>query len=224
MGRTLAEASLLAGVATHGGHSYGARTVEAIAVIAEEERRAVVRAAERLRCSGFEVEGVSAGSTPTATHARSAEGLTELRSGVYMAGDLFQAAIGSLRREEIAATVLATVISHNRERGHLVVDAGGLALSKDRSTGNIEGGDMGYGLIADSEGRFVFGDLIVKGVHQEHGEVPVGDPALFDRLPIGARVRILPNHVCMTTAAYDRYWIVGADGDVAGHWEKITGW
>lgn len=224
MGRILADANLLAGVATHGGHSYGARSGEAIAAVAEEERRAVVHAAECLREAGLEVEGVSAGSTPTATHARSAEGLTELRPGVYMAGDLFQAAIGSLRREDIAVSVLATVISHNRECGHLVVDAGGLALSKDRSTGAIEGGDLGYGLIAAQDGSLVFGELVVKGVHQEHGEVPVGDPALFDRLPIGARVRILPNHVCMTTAAYDRYWIVGPDGAVAGHWEKVAGW
>ena len=216
--------AVLAGVATHGGHSYGARSAEAIAAIAEQERGAVVRAANRLRAAGYEVPGVSAGSTPTAVHARSGEGLTELRAGVYMAGDLFQAAIGSLARGEIAVSVLATIISHDRARGHLVVDAGGLALSKDRSTAALAGGDMGYGLVLDLDGGPAFGDLIVGGVHQEHGQVPVADPALFDRLPVGARVRILPNHVCMTTAAYDRYQVVDGGRRIMSEWEKTVGW
>lgn len=214
----------LAGVATHGGHSYGARSGEAIAEIAEQERRAVTRAAARLREAGFEVPGVSAGSTPTAAHSRSAEGLTELRPGVYMAGDLFQAGIGSVARGDIAVSVLATVISHSRDHGHLVLDSGGLALSKDRSTAALEGGDLGYGLVVDLEGRPAFGDLVVRGVHQEHGEVPIGDPTLFDRLPIGTKVRILPNHVCMTTAMYDRYHLVDGGPGLAGEWEKTGGW
>lgn len=214
----------LAGVATHGGHSYRARTAEAIAVVAEEERRAVVRAAERLRGAGFDVPGVSAGSTPTATHARSGEGLTELRPGVYMAGDLFQAAIGSHGRSDIAVTVLASVISHDRAHGRIMLDAGGLALSKDRSTAALEDGDMGYGLVADIDGRAALGELAVVDVHQEHGAVAVPDPALFERLPIGAKVRVMPNHVCMTAAMYERYAVVEGDRAVIAEWEKTTGW
>jgi D-serine deaminase-like pyridoxal phosphate-dependent protein len=213
----------LAGVATHGGHSYGKRDADAIAAVAEEERLAVTRAAERLREAGFAVEGVSAGSTPTAVHARSGEGLTELRPGVYMAGDLFQAEIGSHGRDDIAVSVLATVISHGRSPDRLLLDAGALALSKDRSTAALDGGDLGYGLVADVEGRAVYGDLVVSSVNQEHGEVAVADRALFDRLPIGARVRVLPNHACMTTAMYDRYFVLH-NGKVAGVWEKTGGW
>ncbi|MFC7498841.1 alanine racemase [Enterovirga sp. GCM10030262] len=216
--------AFLAGVATHGGHSYRARSAEAITVIAEQEREAVVLAASRLRQAGFDVPGVSAGSTPTAVHARSGDGLTELRPGVYMAGDLFQAAIGSLARGDIAVSVLATVISHDRARGHLIVDAGGLALSKDRSTAALAGGDMGYGLVVDLDGEPAFGDLVVGGVHQEHGEVPVAHSALFDLLPVGARIRILPNHVCMTTAAYDRYRVVDGGHHIIDEWEKTAGW
>jgi D-serine deaminase-like pyridoxal phosphate-dependent protein len=92
-----------AGVATHGGHSYGVRDAAGIADIADQERLAVVEAAERLRSAGFEVPGVSAGSTPTAVHMRSAEGLTEIRAGVYMTGDLFQVGIGSQGLDDIAA-------------------------------------------------------------------------------------------------------------------------
>jgi D-serine deaminase-like pyridoxal phosphate-dependent protein len=213
----------LAGVATHGGHSYGARDAAVIADIADQERLAVIGAAERLRGAGFEVPGVSAGSTPTAVHMRSAEGLTEVRAGVYMAGDLFQVGIGSQEVEDIAASVVATVISHKRERNQIVVDAGGLALSKDRSTAALRDQDMGYGLVVDLEGRPAFGRLIVAGVHQEHGEIQRADPLPFERLPVGSRVRILPNHACMTTAAHDRY-LVTEGSDIRAEWDKVGGW
>ena len=216
--------ALLEGVATHGGHSYGARTPEAIAGIAEQERRAVTLAAERLRSAGFPVPGVSAGSTPTATHARSASGLTEIRAGVYMAGDLFQAAVGSHGETDMAVSVLASVISHKPERNQIVIDAGGLALSKDRSTGALEGGDLGYGLVTDASGEPAFGRLSVKGVHQEHGEIEGATALLFDRLPIGSKVRILPNHVCMTAGAYDRFLVLDGGDEIVGEWDKASGW
>ena len=224
IGRLLAASpALLEGVATHGGHSYRARDPDGIAAVADEERRAVNRAAERLRSAGFDVPAVSAGSTPTATHSRSGEGLTEIRAGVYMAGDLFQAAVGSHGETDLAVSVLASVISHKPEHDQIVIDAGGLALSKDRSTGALEGGDMGYGLVADLSGDPGFGRLVVKGVHQEHGEIEAA--ALpFERLPIGAKVRILPNHVCMTAGAYDRFVVVDGNDEVVGEWDKATGW
>jgi D-serine deaminase-like pyridoxal phosphate-dependent protein len=215
---------VLAGVATHGGHSYAARGPQAITAVAEQERRAVTLAAERLRASGFEVPGVSAGSTPTAAHARSGEGLTELRAGVYMAGDLFQSAIGAQSEVDIAVSVLATVISHKLEHNQIVIDAGGLALSKDRSTAAVADGDLGYGLVVDVDGQPSFGRLVVGGVHQEHGEIRGDEPLPFGRLPIGARVRVLPNHACMTAAAYDRFLVVEEDGSVASVWSRINGW
>lgn len=215
---------LLEGVATHGGHSYRERDPQRIAMVAEQERDQVARAAATLRAAGFGVPGVSAGSTPTAVHARSGAGLTELRAGVYMAGDLFQAGIGSIDRDDIALSVLATVISHKPDRNQIVVDAGGLALSKDRSTAAISGGDLGYGLLLDVEGKPSFGRLLVGGVHQEHGEVDGPDPLPFDRLPIGAKVRILPNHVCMTAGAYDHLLVVDEGLEITATWDKAFGW
>ena len=215
---------VLEGVATHAGHSYAARSVEEMTAIAEQERRAVVHAAERLRAAGFPIEGVSAGSTPTATFLRSAEGLTELRAGVYLAGDLFQAALGTISRDDTAVSVLATVISHQRARGQIVVDAGSLALSNDRSTARIPGRDCGYGLVLDIDANASFGGLLVDGVHQEHGEIRGVEDALFDALPIGSKVRILPNHACMTAARYDRYAVVAEGRAVIGDWPRTNGW
>jgi D-serine deaminase-like pyridoxal phosphate-dependent protein len=216
-------AARLAGVATHGGHSYLARGAEAIRAVAEQERLAVVGAAAMLRDAGYEVPGVSAGSTPTATHACSGNGLSEFRAGVYMAGDLFQSGLGAQCEQDVAGSVLATVISHKPERNQIVLDAGGLALSKDRSTAALPDGDLGYGLVVDIAGEPSFGRLVVGGVHQEHGEVRGAAPLPFDRLAIGSKVRVLPNHVCITAAAHSRY-IVAEGQEVQAFWEKTGGW
>ena len=212
------------GVATHAGHSYGARGPQELRDVAEQERLAVVRAAERLRAAGIAVAGVSAGSTPTAVHSTGEEGVTELRAGVYMAGDLFQVALGSLRLDQVAVTVLATVISHNPRLNQVVVDAGGLALSKDRSTAAGPGPDMGYGLVLDVLGRPIASDLTVMGVHQEHGEIRSGSRLPFEKLPIGSKVRIMPNHVCMTAAMYGNYLVVDGTEAIVDVWERTNGW
>jgi D-serine deaminase-like pyridoxal phosphate-dependent protein len=214
----------LAGVATHAGQSYADLSVEQITDIAEQERLAVTAAAQRLRDAGHAVSGVSAGSTPTTAHARTAEGLTEWRAGVYLTGDLFQVAIGSLTEQHMALSVLATVISHQRERRQIVIDAGGLALSKDRSTRSISGRDRGYGLVADIHGRPIFGDLHVVGVHQEHGDIRDVTDAQFAALPLGSRVRIFPNHACMTAAMYEAYLVVDDGIDIVGRWPRTNGW
>lgn len=221
-GRLSASPVVLCGVATHGGHSYRCESDDEVAEVAEQERLAVMLAACRLRDARFEVPGVSAGSTPTALRSRSADGLTEYRAGVYMAGDTFQVSAGSLPLESVAATVLATVISHNRAHNQIVVDAGGLALSKDRSCGR--GNDYGYGLVLDASGEATLGRLVVAGVHQEHGEIRGPDPLPFDRLPVGSRVRIVPNHVCMTAAMYDEI-AVTRQGEVEPRpWTRTNGW
>lgn len=214
----------LEGVATHAGHSYGAASPAELRGVAEQERLVVVRGAERLRAAGISIEGVSAGSTPTALHLLEGEGMTELRAGVYMAGDLFQVAVGSLALDQVAVTVLATVISHNQKQNQMVVDAGGLALSKDRSTAAGPGPDMRYGLVLDTLGRPIASGLMIVDVHQEHGGIRSGTRLPFEKLPIGSRVRIMPNHVCMTAAMYDNYLIVDGTDAIVDIWERTNGW
>lgn len=204
------------GVLTHAGHSYDAVGADAIAAVAEAERLAVVAAARRLRERGLPCDVVSLGSTPTAVHARSLEGATELRPGVYLFMDLYQAAIGCCALDDIALSVLTTVISRRGDR--VLLDAGGLALSKDRSTAHAPE-DSGFGLVCDLEGRPRPG-VVVGDVHQEHGFVR-GAPA---DLRVGDRVRVLPNHACMTAAAHDGYHVVDGGTEVITRWERCNGW
>ena len=210
----------LAGVMTHAGHSYAGRSVPEIARIAEAERVAVTTAADRLRAAGHSVGIVSAGSSPTARHAESLAGLTEVRAGVYMFGDLFQSEIETHPAGAIALTVLTSVIG--RRPGRLLVDAGGLALSKDRSTAATPH-DYGFGLVLDIDGTPRFGNAIVDKAYQEHGVITL-DPAYPLDLPIGARLRIAPNHTCMTAAAHDRYFVVDGQQDVTAIWHRVNGW
>jgi D-serine deaminase-like pyridoxal phosphate-dependent protein len=120
-------------------------------------------------------------------------------------------------------SVLASVIGHNRAHGHLLIDAGGLALSKDRSTAGT-GHDVGYGLVARADGTPYAPELIVARAYQEHGVVQSAGPIPFDALPIGARVRVFPNHVCMTAAMYDRYHVVAGSDAVVDEWPRHNGW
>ena len=216
--------SKMAGVLTHAGHSYGSRNGREAADIAEAERAAAVQAASRLREAGHATPIISVGSTPTAMHARHLDGVTEARPGVYVFQDLFQAGIGSCGWEDMALSVLGSVIARHPARGTLMLDTGGLALSKDRSTAALDSdGDKGFGLICDATGGPLAG-LHIAGVHQEHGEVKVDDPALFEKLPIGGKVRIFPNHACMTAAAYDTYHVVDGGMDIVDTWDRCNGW
>lgn len=230
IGKTLdgARGVSLRGVLTHAGHSYACRSVPEIEAVAEAERAGAVRAAERLRAAGLPCPVVSVGSTPTALHARNQEGVTEVRAGVYVFSDVFQVEIESCALSDIAVSVLTTVTGHQRERGEMVVDAGGLALSKDRSTADGPR-DVGYGLAVDVACGESLPELHVVRVSQEHGIVaaPNGTPP-FDALPPGTRLRVLPNHSCMTAAAYGCYHVVeGASGtpdEIVEVWDRVNGW
>jgi D-serine deaminase-like pyridoxal phosphate-dependent protein len=134
-----------------------------------------------------------------------------------------QAQIGSCAIDDLAVSVLATVTGHRQSAGHLLIDAGGLALSKDRSTADAPR-DYGFGLVVREDGSHFAQELMVTRVYQEHGLVRATSGVLpFDELPLGTRVRVLPNHVCMTAAMYDRYHVI-AGGEVRESWSRANGW
>jgi D-serine deaminase-like pyridoxal phosphate-dependent protein len=214
----------LAGVMTHAGGSYGARTLGEFEAIAERERLGAVTAAERLRSAGFQVGIVSVGSTPTVHYARTLEGVTEARVGVYAFGDLVQAELGTCAIDDIAMSVLASVIGHNRTHGRVLVDAGFLALSRDRGTADFPV-DWGYGAVCDAATGELIEGVRVESTNQEHGIITATSGELdWSRLPIGGRVRILPNHACATAAAYDRYFVTDGGEKIVDVWDRVNGW
>lgn len=213
----------LKGVMTHAGESYNCTTTGAIEVMATRESEAVVSAAAALRERGHEAPVVSVGSTPTATFARSFDGVTEVRTGVYVFQDLVMAGLGVCSVNDIALSVLATVIGHQREKNWLIVDGGWMALSRDRGTARQQV-DQGYGLVCDATGR-PSEPLIVVDANQEHGIVARRDRGPIDlaRFPIGTRLRVLPNHACATAAQFPEYHVLRG-GRPSEVWERFSGW
>jgi D-serine deaminase-like pyridoxal phosphate-dependent protein len=225
IGRTLQEAGItVKGVMTHAGASYDCRTPDALRAMAELERAGAVHAANRLRAAGIEAPVVSVGSTPTALFAEQLEGVTEVRAGVFVFFDLVMAGIGVCGVDDIAISVLGTVIGHRPDKGWTLVDAGWMAMSRDRGTAG-QPVDQGYGLVCDVDGQ-PLEDLVMVGANQEHGIVAHRsgkvDGALH--LPVGTQLRILPNHACSTAAQYSDYKVVGPDGEVAATWPRFSGW
>lgn len=216
---------VLAGVLTHAGESYGARGGAGLPEAAEAERAAAVIAAQALRAAGHAAPVVSVGSTPTAHFARNLDGVTEVRAGVFMFFDLVMHGIGVCAIDDIALSVVATVIGHRPEKGWILTDAGWMAMSRDRGT-QRHPVDQGYGLVCDIDGR-PFTDLIVADASQEHGIIAVreGSGARLPDLPIGTRVRILPNHACATGAQHDAYRVIDGGGRaIAATWPRMRGW
>jgi D-serine deaminase-like pyridoxal phosphate-dependent protein len=152
--------------------------------VGREEGELMVALAERLRAAGVPLRTVAVGSTPTAQAAATVPGVTEVRAGTYVFGDAIMATLGAVAEEEIALSVLCTVVSRPiPERA--TVDGGSKTLAADVPAAAMPG-LTGYG-------RVVGIDAYVEGMTEEHGFVRLGpgvEPA------IGERLRIVPNHVC----------------------------
>jgi D-serine deaminase-like pyridoxal phosphate-dependent protein len=214
----------LRGIMIYAGASYEAPDTEAIAALAERIRLGGLHAKALLQRQGLPCDVVSYGSSPGTFFARSLEGITESRAGVYPFQDLFQAGLGACTIDDIALSVLATVTARQPERRRLIIDAGGLALSKDRSTAG-HAFDAAYGLVCDLDGRPIPG-LVVASASQEVALVARRDGAAFDMAayPVGTRLRILPNHSCFTAAAHGGYHVVDGGRGVLAWWDRVNGW
>lgn len=215
----------LRGVLTHAGGSYALSSQAELEKFAEKERAAVVKAAMTLGAANLPCPVVSVGSTPTALACINLNGVTEVRAGVFVFFDLVMAGMGVCAIDDIALSVLGTVIGHQVQKGWILIDAGWMAMSRDRGTGEQDI-DQGYGLVCDIEGK-PMEDLIVIDANQEHGIVALrmGSKAKLPDLPIGMRLRILPNHACSTAAQHNSYYVVG-DGSkvIEANWARFGGW
>jgi D-serine deaminase-like pyridoxal phosphate-dependent protein len=224
VGRILAQAQCLGGVMTHAGGSYALSTPEALQAMAEQERSRCVRAATRLREAGFACPVVSVGSTPTALNAKQLDGVTEVRAGVYVFFDLVMRNIGVCVEADIALSVLTTVIGHQAEKGWAIVDAGWMAMSRDRGT-QKQACDFGYGQVCDVHGQPIAG-YVMDSANQEHGIIArTGsvDGEIAQKFPVGTQLRILPNHACATAAQFPEYQAIAGD-QVRATWPRFYGW
>jgi D-serine deaminase-like pyridoxal phosphate-dependent protein len=199
------------GVLTHAGHSYHARNVEEIRTIAAEETDAVARFTKRAGRDWLR----SIGSTPTTSVVDRFTNVDEVRPGNYVFYDAFQATIGSCTLDDCAMSVLATVVGSYPERQTLIIDAGALALSKDSGPDHVDP-SFGYGIVCDLALKPV--PMKLRALSQEHGTV-----ATELNVPVGTRLRVIPNHSCLTAAMYERYHVIAGD-QVVDEWKPARGW
>lgn len=208
IGRLLHEnGAELRGVLAHAGESYEVYGRNAHAKCAQAECRATTLAAANLKNEGLPCPIVSVGSTPTAHAMEDLTGVTEIRAGVYTFFDLVMAGIGVCSPDDIAISVLTEVVGKQEAKGWILVDAGWMAMSRDRGTASQKI-DQGYGMVCDEAGN-IMPDLIVSAANQEHGIITLRKNANEKNvpdLPIGTRLRILPNHAKQTNVRLVQNW------------------
>jgi D-serine deaminase-like pyridoxal phosphate-dependent protein len=208
-----------AGILTHAGHSYHYHSSEERLKVARNERDVMRQLATQLRDSGIDVPTVSVGSTPTVTVVDHLDGVDEARPGNYIFFDAFQASIGSCTLDDCALTVLSAVVHRDEKRNKIVIDAGAIALSKDRGAMEVDP-NCGYGRVLDLEGRLL--DLRLESLSQEHGEI-VSENGDISRFRVGSRLRILANHSCLSAAQHSHYNVL-EKGRIVDRWEIQRGW
>lgn len=187
------------GIMSFAGQSYEAGSDAAIEDVARHDADVLLETAAAVRAAGLEVPVVSAGGTPTAPRVAAMDGITEIRPGAYALSDRDQVALGWGALADCALTVLATVVSRPTAT-RAVIDAGTKTMSSDRAH------DDAWGTVAGRP------DLTLARMTEEHGILEV--PSAAD-LPIGTRLRIVPNHCCGTINMHDEIVAVRHDEPVA---------
>ncbi|ULO09794.1 alanine racemase [Paenibacillus sp. 19GGS1-52] len=181
----------LTGVMTFAGQSYDAITDEELLQTVRKECAIAVEAAAALRVLGCPIEHISVGSTPASRFVSAMEGVTEIRPGTYVFGDLTQVKAKALQLEECALSVLVTVISRpTPERA--VVDAGTKVFTVDGEDSPL-GTGRGY-VVGHPEVK-------VEWFNEEHGVLYL--PPDERKISVGDKLEIVPVHCCAVVNNFD---------------------
>ncbi|MHA7294533.1 alanine racemase [Arthrobacter sp. HLT1-21] len=200
------------GVFTFPGHSYAPGMP---ARAAEQEQQALSEATDLLRTAGFEITRISGGSTPTAVltgpvaaTSSATSAATEVRPGVYVFGDAQQLELERCTLTDIALTIAATVVSRHEGGAdaprRLVLDAGSKVIGSDRPAWTT-----GFGRLMDHP------EARITALSEHHATVVWPDDSPLPAL--GERLRVIPNHVCLTMNLVDEVTVLSR-GVVVDHW------
>ncbi len=202
----------LIGIMAYAAGAYQCRTEEERRAFAQKEGATLAAIAAELRSDGHNMQRISGGSTPTAGRYEAGCGLTEIRSGTYCLNDHNQVDLGTCTRAEVAATVLATVISHPAPE-RVIIDAGTKALAQQ-----VTPLTEGYGVlisVVTEEGEQPLPEPLprVRKINDEHGYLD----AAAAGLKIGDKVRLIPPRICTCLNLYEEMYIV-QEGVVRDVW------
>lgn len=202
----------LVGIYTHEGTTYSATDPRDLAEQARAAARLMVDIAERIRARGIALPIVSLGASASAREVAHVAGVTQIRPGIYAFNDVGQIALGNATLETTAIRVIATVVSHP-EPGRACIDAGSKSLSTDLVPASAHRDRYpGMGLLVNAPG------WIIERMSEEHGWLRWQGEGAPTALPVGSRIEIVPNHVCMAFAMLRRASVLES-GKITGRWD-----
>ncbi len=202
----------LAGIYTHEGSTYGAADPADLAARAVAVGELMVGIARDIRTCGVALPIVSLGASASARAVAHVPGVTEIRPGIFAFNDMGQVALGNATLATVAVRVIATVTSHP-DPGRACIDAGSKTLSTDLVPAAAHRDTYpGHGLIVNAPG------WIIDRMSEEHGWLRWRGAGEASPLPVGTRLEIVPNHVCMPFALLRRATVVSR-GAIVDTWE-----
>jgi D-serine deaminase-like pyridoxal phosphate-dependent protein len=197
----------LDGITTHRGVFFEGAADMTTEQAGLEEGRIMVDLAEKLRGRGVPIKNVTAGGTLTGRFVAQVPGITEVRAGTYVFFDSMQVGYGTTTDDNLALTILTTVVSH-QERNRATVDGGSKTFSGDRGVVGANSAKSGPELA-----RAVGKDVTLERISEEHGMVRVGEGT---DVQVGEKIAFYPFHVCTCVNLSDE--LIGVRG---GKVEKV---
>lgn len=196
------------GLMTFAGQSYDAANLDEVKAVAQQEGEIAVQTAQLLRDNGLIVDIVSVGSTPTSRFVAGVAGVTDVRPGTYIFGDLTQVSVGVHQLADCALTVKVTIVSRpSPERA--VIDAGTKVFTMDGPDSPI---GTGRGYVPE------YPDIEVSWFTEEHGMLVL--PEQCQHLKVGDTLEIIPNHCCAVINMFDEVVVVRQD-EVEAVWPVV---
>ncbi len=190
------------GLLSHAGHAYAAADGNGVAQISENERLQMLRIKDALEKENVPVPEISVGSTPTVLGAENFDEVTEIRPGNYVFLDQNPLRLGLVQPGEVSLTVLATIISKNSD--YFITDAGSKTLTSDQGAHGIAT-KPGFGVGYPAENYDEQANpLTVAKLSEEHGFISREG----QDLPLGSKIRIIPNHSCPVANLAHNYVVI----------------
>ncbi|MBM3473923.1 MAG: hypothetical protein FJX75_11695 [Armatimonadetes bacterium] len=189
----------IVGIMGYAPMTYGVTTNAEREPLVAAEGRLLSEVAAGLASEGHAMARISGGCTPGATLYRAGCGLTEIRPGTYVFYDMNQVDLGVVGVQDVAATVLSTVIS-TPGPDRAILDAGSKALATQ-----VKPISAGCGFVKGHPGA------VVDVLNDEHGYLNLANSDL--RVAVGDKLELIPPRICTAVNLYDELHLV-ANGEL----------
>jgi len=178
------------GLMGYEGHVIGNKTKKEQVKASADAMKGIVAAKKGIKKKGLDVEVVSVGSSVSTWNNAKHPDVTEVQPGMYVFNDHVLVDRGVATWDDLALTLVATVMSKPAE-DRAVVDAGSKAFNFDT------------GLFPKS---FAREGSVMEHMSEEHGWLRLAGEA--KKLKIGDRMRFVPAHCCTMVNQHEEIYAI----------------